>query len=146
MTIEIRKIISRSTGTKTIQPLFWFMKPSYDTVRVKCIFDDPLDIAGIITSGSVLAVDKNGTDVASGVFSGLALIPNEQAVKFLLGGGSVENSPYTIYCRVETDINEKSELKFEMRISRDSTETGDVTFGGEGVTFGGDPDVTFGGE
>lgn len=143
MGIEIRKIISRSTGTKTIQPLFWFYKRSYSAIKIKCIFSDPLNQDGKITESSVIILDKDGIIVTQSASGDIELLPNEQAVSFILKDGLVENSPYQCFCRVATDLSEQSELEFEMRISADSI-TSEVTFDGQPVTFGGEP-VTFGG-
>jgi len=143
MGIEIRKIISRSTGTKTVQPLFWFYKRSYEKVRISCIFSDALDIDGIITSGKILIYDKDGSNVISEDIPESSIEANNQLVKFFIGGGSVDSSPYTCYCRVATDICERSELKFEMRISEDSvSDTLDEPFEELDLTFE-DLDETF---
>ena len=120
MGLVIKKVISKSTGTKQIEPLFWFYKRSYSSVSTRCDFSDPFNLDGEITSATALVRDKDNNAVTEATEAQIELLPNIQSIRFILKNGSVDKSPYTIFARAVTNLNERSELKFEMRISEDS--------------------------
>lgn len=120
MAIIIHKILSKSTGEESSEPNFWFKKSSYGKYIVDCRFGDDLLKTSSITAASAFVLDKDGEDVSSSIFDELEIVEEKDSVLVGLQDGSVAGSPYDVYCRIETNNEEQSELKFQMIITRDS--------------------------
>ena len=120
MAIIIHKILSKSTGEESSEPNFWFKKSSYGKYIVDCRFGDDLLKTSIITSADVFVLDKDGDDVTSTIWASTVIVEDNDSVLIGLQAGSVSGSPYDVYCRIQTDNEEQSELEFQMIITRDS--------------------------
>lgn len=122
MAIIIHKILSKSTGEESSEPNFWFEKSSYGKYIVDCRFGDDLLKTSTITSAEVIVLSSTGSDVTSDIWASTEIEDN-CSVLVGLQAGSVSGSPYDVYCRIQTDNEEQSELDFQMIITRDSVST-----------------------
>lgn len=93
-------------------------KQNYERYVVGCNYDKVLGSAENIEllSSFVEAVDKNGNDMSTVVIEQATFAVDGTRLKFRLREGIETESPYKITAKAETDLGNRFEVDFEMRI------------------------------
>lgn len=93
-------------------------KQSYERYVVGCNYEKALGDAEVIVLAASLieARDKDGNDMSTVVIEQATVIVDGTRLKFRIREGIEAKSPYKITSKAETDLGNRFELDFEMRV------------------------------
>lgn len=93
-------------------------KQSYERYVVGCNYDKVLGDAEtiVLLSSLVEAKDKNGNDMSTVVIEQATFAVDGSRLKFKIREGIEAESPYKITAKAETDLGNRFEVDFEMRV------------------------------
>lgn len=93
-------------------------KQSYERYVIGCNYEKVLGDTELIVLGSSLveAQDKDGNDMSTVVIEQATFAVDGSRLKFRIREGLEIESPYKITAKAETDLGNRFEVDFEMRV------------------------------